>query len=33
MSSDAMSNPKHPFGMTFVKLLEDSSVAHLGDRN
>jgi len=33
MSNDPVSNPKHPFGVTSVKLVEDSSVAHLGDRN
>jgi hypothetical protein len=33
MSNDPMSNPKHPFGMTPVKLVEDSSVSHLGDGN
>jgi hypothetical protein len=33
MSSDAMSNPKHPFVVTFVKLVKDTSVAHLGARD
>jgi hypothetical protein len=33
MSRDAMSNLKHPFAMTFVKLAKESSVAHLGARD
>jgi len=33
MSSDAMSNPKHPFVVTFVKLVKDTSAAHLGARD
>jgi hypothetical protein len=33
MSSDPMSNPKHLCGMTFVKLVEGCSIAHLGHRD
>jgi len=33
MPSDAMSNPKHPFAMTFMKFVEGTSVAHLGSRD
>jgi hypothetical protein len=28
-----MSNPKHLFAMTFVKLVKETSVAHLGARD
>ncbi|HET8922366.1 MAG TPA: hypothetical protein VFN26_05140 [Candidatus Acidoferrum sp.] len=33
MSSDAQGNPKHPLGVPFVKLVENSSVPHLGGRD
>jgi hypothetical protein len=33
MSSDAMSNLKHPFAMTLMKLVKKTSVAHLGARD
>jgi hypothetical protein len=33
MSSDALSNPKHPLGVPFVKLVENSSVPHLRGRD
>jgi hypothetical protein len=33
MSSDAMGNPKHPIAMSLVKLVKETSVAHLGARD
>jgi hypothetical protein len=33
VSSDTLSNPKHPLGVPFVEFVENSFVPHLGSRD